>query len=129
MPSDRRRRSTIGTKERLGLVACSVVCLGPRPGTSSACATKVEPTPLSQKDTIRVGCVCGDAARAGHNRPYMKINENKRIQSIVQRMNTGSQRLKRPDLAYDSVDAHGNGLLRKNGQQDALLRDLTEFLR
>jgi hypothetical protein len=42
----------------------------------------------------------------------MKINENKRIQSIVQRMNTGSQRLKRPDLLYDSVEAHGNGLLR-----------------
>jgi hypothetical protein len=80
-----------------GMIGAStrhIQCLCDKRGTNS----------LVTKRHDRVGCVCGDASRCGHHLKTLDINENKDIQRACQRMSTGTQRFKRPDLVYESVN-------------------------
>jgi hypothetical protein len=52
----------------------------------------------------RVRWVCVDAANHGHRNPNLKINEHKAIKTACERMSTSSQRFKRPDLVYESIN-------------------------
>jgi hypothetical protein len=51
----------------------------------------------------RVWCISGDAEKHGHRNPNLKINENKAIATACARMSTLTQKLKRPDLVYESI--------------------------
>jgi hypothetical protein len=60
----------------------------------------------------RAGCIVAQAARFGHKRFNMKINEDKGIQSVRALRDDATQKAMRPDLVWDATNEEW-----KNGWQ------------
>jgi hypothetical protein len=58
----------------------------------------------------RVERVCGDAAKCGHHNKLLKINENKATRTARARMSISTQKSRRPDLVYESLNLENGGM-------------------
>jgi hypothetical protein len=62
---------------------------------------------LVMKRHNRVGCIVGQAARCGHKRTNMQINEDKRIEQVCKLHDDATQKAMRPDLVWEATNEDG----------------------